>query len=827
MSKNNEQPPLLLFKILHMLKISRTILFIILCCNSFLIDAQNKPDSTLTLNSQFDLNNLEIEKVYLQLDRTYYASGENIWYKAYLVNASNNQLSDNSNCLYVELISPASKILQRNMILMENGTGIGDFSLKDTLPSGKYLIRAYTNWMRNFADYFIFKKEIVIVNPRVRDSISKVGISNGINHSMDLQYFPESGSLVEGVKSRVGFKATIANNKGYKIIGKLLSSSGDTCASLESNQLGMGSFDFVPQRDIDYFAVLSNQNISINEHDFPTVMETGYVMRIDSYNDSTILISVTTNATTLIKYPDQELFLTGEFRGTQVVTASIKMKSTYCHFLLPKKKFPEGIVRFTVRDKQNRSWCERLFSFYRNEHVNLSIEPDKKTYSPHEKVTLSITVKDSVNRPLQANLSLSVTDGNIIGNAKEGGNDIYSYLMLESDIYGLIENPSHYFDPLNSNRFKDLDLLLLTQGWRDFIWKHLSDTIISIKYPYENGINITGKIYTILSNKPKKNTNVFLSLIKGDQGFFQQCKTDSLGNYKFQNLDFIGPCNAIVSAFDEKNNAVGKITIDSVLTEQLIVNYDQLAAKNYWNPNRLSEEANSFEHEIVNYPEMYKEDGIRTTMLKEVQVIGIKEIKKITANPYYLSADWSHQVTEEETNYINVLSYLQGRVGGLVISQRGNGSDYSVSIRGERNILFLLDEIPIDQITLRTIQMADIDWIDVTKRGAGVDGVISIYSKKDGGSHSSKLTNSINRTIDGFYQARVFYAPKYETPDSEKEKPDLRSTIFWQPVIITDNDGKATVTYYNDDKFTSVDIKAEGIAGKSIPVVTKASYIVK
>src|ERR1035437_6511578 len=104
------------------------------------------------------------EKVYLHLDRPYYSAGEDIWIKAYLVNAVTNELSDSSNNLNVELFSPGSKIIKRLILRLDNGVGAGDFHLGDSIVSGNYLIRAYTNWMRNFGDIFFFKQEIVVEN---------------------------------------------------------------------------------------------------------------------------------------------------------------------------------------------------------------------------------------------------------------------------------------------------------------------------------------------------------------------------------------------------------------------------------------------------------------------------------------------------------------------------------------------------------------------------------------------------------------------------------------------------------------------------------------
>jgi hypothetical protein len=52
-----------------------------------------------------------IEKVYVHTDRSVYYPSDNIWFKAYVVEATGNVLSDYSKNLHVELISPASIII--------------------------------------------------------------------------------------------------------------------------------------------------------------------------------------------------------------------------------------------------------------------------------------------------------------------------------------------------------------------------------------------------------------------------------------------------------------------------------------------------------------------------------------------------------------------------------------------------------------------------------------------------------------------------------------------------------------------------------------------
>ena len=105
----------------------------------------------------------DIEKTYLHTDRSNYVVGESLWYKAYLVYAYNNLLFNHSSILYVELISPDSKIVACNKTKLVGGIGHGDFKLTKSngvTKPGKYQIRAYTNWTRNFGNDFVYKKGI-------------------------------------------------------------------------------------------------------------------------------------------------------------------------------------------------------------------------------------------------------------------------------------------------------------------------------------------------------------------------------------------------------------------------------------------------------------------------------------------------------------------------------------------------------------------------------------------------------------------------------------------------------------------------------------------
>ncbi|HEY4787873.1 MAG TPA: hypothetical protein VIH57_17580, partial [Bacteroidales bacterium] len=424
---------------------------------------------------------IPIEKVYLHLDRPFYSAGDDIWFKAYLVDALNNKLYNNSNNLNIELISPESKIVRHFAIRLDNGTGVGDIHLGDSIPSGTYQICAYTNWMRNFNDEFSFKKEIVIENP-LGLKIVLPPVPKTDKNKIDVQFFPEGGPLVENVYTLLGFKAVSFSGYGIDIKGKVISSQGDSVGSFASAHLGMGSFNFIPKKGLTYIAVGTADDGSTFRTEIPVALKTGYSIRVSDVDNSHIRVTIKTNQETLEQYPGRELIVVGSCHNLLCLTAKTRAKALINTVTLPKNDFPEGIARITLMDTTGITYCERIYYVRNKENYQIKVSPDSKVYAPRQKVTLQISVKDTANKPVAANLSLSVVDGNQVrGFDKQP--DIKSYLLFESEIHGHIEQPYYYFDTTNTDCYKALDNLLLTQGWRNFVWKYLSDSVIKMDYP--------------------------------------------------------------------------------------------------------------------------------------------------------------------------------------------------------------------------------------------------------------------------------------------------------------------------------------------------------
>ena len=193
----------------------------------YLIAEQDK--NVQQLLAKTNLFNLRFpqERVYLHLDRPSYWADDDVWFKAYVKNSPINEGN-----LYIEIINATGDVVNKNIAWVQNGLAYGDFHLADTLSSGVYQVRAYTNWMRNFDEVWFFRKDLVIWNPR--DKKIDAEPQKLRQRDIDLQFFPEGGTFVAGVKNRVAFKSTDKQGKGIDFDGTIVDESGSKVAEIKS-----------------------------------------------------------------------------------------------------------------------------------------------------------------------------------------------------------------------------------------------------------------------------------------------------------------------------------------------------------------------------------------------------------------------------------------------------------------------------------------------------------------------------------------------------------------------------------------------------------------
>src|SRR5437868_3591231 len=137
-----------------------------LCCSAPVFSQNDKPVSPVVsldgVVSRLQTLSADkaIEKAYLHFDRPYYNAGDTIYFKAYVTIGQQHELSKLSGILHVDLLNPADSLLQTVALRLVNGSAVGDLSLSNTLPGGKYRVRAYTKWMLNNTESGFFDKQV-------------------------------------------------------------------------------------------------------------------------------------------------------------------------------------------------------------------------------------------------------------------------------------------------------------------------------------------------------------------------------------------------------------------------------------------------------------------------------------------------------------------------------------------------------------------------------------------------------------------------------------------------------------------------------------------
>ncbi|SMB95491.1 TonB-dependent receptor plug [Hymenobacter roseosalivarius DSM 11622] len=231
----------------------------------------------------------------------------------------------------------------------------------------------------------------------------------------------------------------------------------------------------------------------------------------------------------------------------------------------------------------------------------------------------------------------------------------------------------------------------------------------------------------------------------------------------------------------------------------------------------------------------YRADTTKTIMLKGVTVAGRKPMPRPDARRIYSQADAVLRPDDipASSSFFSVLQLLQGRIAGVQVS--GSAPNYQVQIRGASSIsgssapLFVLDGIPVDIDAINTIPVIDVETVEVLKGPSaaiygsrGGNGVIAIFTKRGSANYDYSKTPApgiATAVLPAYYQAREFYAPRYETAARPAQpRPDYRSTtLYWAPTLRTDATGQAQVSFYCSDDASTFQVTVEGLSDAGTP----------
>jgi hypothetical protein len=751
------------------------------------------------------------EKVYIQTDRENYVAGEPIWFKTYAT--LNEKPTVLSKIIYVELINEEGKLVEKRMIKLKSGVSNGVVDTKASYLSGNYFLRAYTLWMQNFPA-FIIEKKIKILNTGIKKILSKP-----TPQEISVAFYPEGGNIIGSLKNIIAFKAINQNNLPIEIKGDILNSKNEKVVSISSIHNGMGKFELEAKEGEIYRAILNTGNGKQKTIILPKVFgDGGVVLSVDNSNPNKTYVSVARTEKNKTIY--NELILVAQINYEVVYVAKLNLDEGLDAAAINKKNLPAGIMQISLLSYEGKPLAERIAFVGNYELSKNTIGTTVFNNKARSRNVLSLDLTNYKN--LQSAISITNADAE----PNELNENIYSAFLLSSDIKGKVHNPAQFFKNKEINTINNLDLVMLTNGWRRYILEDImSNKFAEIKYPFETGMNIIGKVLQSNGKSNLKEGKINL-IINGEDStkIMSQANTNSNSAFLIENIDF----KKEATIYYQGTNLTNKDAIVSVKFEPNFYDTLKYASNRNYNTHNIFENFDNNNFYNLKLADKRREDSLKNITLDAIVLKSKKKSVLDSLNTQY-ATDLFYE--SDQTISINtdintgtIWQFLRNNVPGIVILNSDTGTMVNfaryegANLFGnstEAGVQFFLNEVAVNTSVIESLFAEDIGLLKVFKGNSGIAlgatrGAIALYTvkgkstrdwRKKGFDFIKKLGYSVNR--------------EFNTLDYNQLKPDanfvdLRTTIYWNPNIVV-KDGKALVEFYNDDACKKFKVILEGL----------------
>jgi hypothetical protein len=745
------------------LSFSLLVLFVVLYSTT--INAQTKSPYLINQAKQVmdtARKNMPVEKLYLQLDKFNYLSSDTLWFKAYLLEGPYLLPSTKSGIFYVELVSPDNKVIKRLKFPTNYGLSWGNISLEDReLPTGNYLLRAYTTWMLNFGEAAAYTTNIYISNTKAATG---------------------PATLKKTAKNHTAAKA----------------------APVTSTSLAINSTADKPDLEV-------------------TITAEGDARNFPAY------------------------YLVGQSRGVVCYAVPIDLKSGKVVNKVEKGLFPTGIARFTLMDRNLQAINERMIFIDQHDQLNIGISTAQPLYKSKDSIALHIRVTDKNNEPIQGSFSLAVTDDNQVVHATPTKGNLNTYMQLSSELIHQDKDADAYTNGTAAAQ-QALDSSVNNYGSLGYNWKEaLSHK--EPKYKAEPEFTITGKVSSTFSGMNAAKLSLFVQ----KPLLFMDTVAGPDGRFVFKNLPIADTAVYKIQATNKKGKSFF-VTLE--VDEWVPPVFSPLV--NYSTETEVKDTAliQKVTKALAVKQQVDKASG---TMLNEVNIAA----KKLVKNSHNLngSGEADQVITEQDLlkeGKKSLYDLLKERIPGLAtgsyVFPPSKVRKMGLKLKNQL-VKIIMDGVDVDQGYEYWQLMGDADdsaeglqerflFLKTNLENftaEDVKGIEVMYNGSYNTKYNSKFLSSAETTFTGRSgytgvggASGIDYAYieittrngkgpyMKQTPGTYLYKPlafslprkfsrsSYGTTIHWEPNIITDEKGEATISFHAADLPASYTVVVEG-----------------
>lgn len=834
----------------------KNLVFLVICAALFLSTGfMNKYGIIEKIAQKLDAYSREhlSEQIYLHLDKDRVLPGETLWFKAYRKNPNPAVIRKESSMMTLELWDTEGKRKLKQYFEIQEGSATGSLVIADTLPPGNYLLTAYTEHMKGLDRDSYYHRTIFVGNHQwelssnqtSRDSLYTPG--NPLD--LDLQFFPESGSLIAGIPSRVAFKATDGNGNPVDVEGQLVDKNGRVMGQVKSHYAGTGAFQAGSQNK--GLKVKIQKPFSMKStFSLPSPYKEGCSITVKGKNKDSLHVMVRASNSFSGKDLALAAIMNGEIKWSKTFTGSKER-----HLTIPTGKLPMGVLTLNVFDSRLLQLARRpvFINHFKRLFVEIAVDSQNRAV---DQVTLDITVSDHKGNPSPAELSLAVSDISRLDNPHNTPS-LLSHHSLKHFIWGEIQTPEAFFNHTDKAK-KAMDHLLMIHGWSQQRWKKV--LTYDSKKKREDHPFLTGRILTrkgkgagnatveLFTPKFDIKQNTLISLLESDhtpaqldnQKYFRYLRltADRKGYFEVTPTQFKqvvdtgevlvrarkkdGGSDVLIRFPLKEENEKGKMLATQIKTQRKLQR--PFTTGSDYIPFLQNEKIDTNSH--IRHKK--EPSSIKDTNINSRRKRNIPETPGRRDHPVR-----EKQVKEPKKRYSQIRSYEElikhisaaGAISGGRIFLRGadwlcNVIPATIIIDDSRvgtRLEMINDRVNYDRIR-------DVKIINNPGKasryvgGKSARGGVVIIETKQGPekiktiSKEDEYKNLV--TIGGYQVQKEFPSPKDPAGESKTDRQQLGKTLYWNPTVQIDSSGKGTVTFYAPDTVGRVICTVNGLNGK-------------
>jgi hypothetical protein len=655
--------------------------------------------------------------------------------------------------------------------------------------------------------------------------ISEQRLSIPLKPGINLQFFPESGKMIDGIETVIAYKATDNKGNPTEFNADIINELNNIVKHISGDSTGVGKLILTPEYKHKYSAVV---NIRGNRYSFslPGVEPVGYIMNFDS-DSGDIIIKNNLNFNKMRHY------LLLSVRGVAYASINASLDNRPLKIHIPLIMYPKGIVQVTLYDSLFRPLAERLiFNNRRDEKIIVNVETDKKIYGLREKIDLTIKTTDADMNPVRSTLSLAVTDGSKTDSTVSNP-DIESYLFIKSELNGIIDYKLLNLPDTTSQGNSKRDLVMMTQGWRNYLWNSIRyKNSYKILYPIEKGFNISGYVNNFNSQKPLGGYKI--NYLDFNTGFNGIADLDEYNRFKIDIPFHYNTHDFFIQSRSKKGRVENLcFVIDTFPIPPIPLRNNDLSFVSY-KTGYIKTLNNKFSE-----TDSTNSLAIKYRKLPEVTVTAKSDRSGYSAPDKTIDLDKNDPTGKK---YLSLFQMIYAELGEKAFKATGfatkgktfspilvvNGAPLTTDLCPPCHDFAAYDwamSIPSTEISEIKFYQAESKYskwltppppMPAMVKGlymAPVDPkiylpVVSIKTYSN--TYRGNPRGAMMLAYQGIYHAREFYMPDHAKKNIDS--PDNRTTIYWNPEIETDSTGTASVSFYNSDLNGKGLIKISGIS---------------